>query len=88
MNIRGTRSLRSFPLFPAPTKRDFLYVQPCLVNSTHAPPPPTIMSGSVQISSPSQLSSLLSSSRIVVVNCKMRRVSERPHDADAFHSLQ
>jgi hypothetical protein len=36
---------------------------------------PTTMSGTVEITSPSQLSTLLSSSRIVVLNCKTPRHS-------------
>jgi hypothetical protein len=43
--------------------------------ATSAPSPPSehyTMSGSTQISSPEQLRTLLSSSRIVVVNCKQR----------------
>lgn len=33
------------------------------------------MSGVTEISSPSQLSTLLSSSRVVVVNCRQTRIS-------------
>lgn len=62
--------------------------RPFQLSCANTPPPPVTMSGSVQISSPAQLSSLLLSSRVVVVNCKMRRIYEPQRSTDYLCSLQ
>ena len=60
---------------PAPTKTALLHTfrARSQQHNNNASSKTTPMSKPAEISSPSQLSTLLSSSRVVVVNCKQRR---------------